>query len=137
MKKSAVFLLLTFSLFFSSCKKYVQQQEQDAALNLITNGTWMVQQFLQSGANITASFSGYVFQFKSDGTVVGTLGSTSVTGTWAADINNRTITSNFPAGSGILDNLDGVWKITDSSVTYVVANTSVGAGVNNLRLQKN
>jgi hypothetical protein len=137
MKKSAAFLLLTFSLVFSSCKKYVQQQEQDAAISLITNGTWMVQQYLQSGSNITASFSGYVFQFKSDGTVVGTLGGTSVTGTWAADINNRTITSNFPAGSGILDDLDGVWKITDSSVSYVVANTSVGTGVNNLRLQKN
>ena len=138
MKKAPPYLVLFCLLcFVLSCKKYIQKQEQNAAINLITDGTWSVTQFLQSGSNITASFSGYIFQFKSDGSVTGTKNGSFVTGTWAGNITNRTITSSFPTGSGILDNLDGVWKITDSSVDYVVANTPSGQGTDNLRLQKN
>ncbi|MBS1975688.1 MAG: hypothetical protein JST13_15175, partial [Bacteroidetes bacterium] len=126
--------LLAVSTF--SCKKLVQQQERNAAMNIITNGVWYVTLYSENGTDITSSFSGYVFQFKQDGTVVGTKDSVSITGTWAANINDHTITSNFPNASSPLVKLNGVWKITDSSVDYVVANATINDSTENLKLQK-
>ena len=124
------------SMSFFSCKKLIQQQEQNAAINIITNGVWYVQLYKENSNDITSSFSGYVFQFKQDGTVTGTKDSISTTGTWAADITNRTITSNFPGAANPLNKLNSVWKITDSSVDYVVANATISDSTENLRLQK-
>jgi hypothetical protein len=136
MKKTIPSLIILFTVSFFSCKKLVQQQEQTVALNIITNGVWHVTKYLQDSTDITTSLSSYNFQFKSDGTVTGTNGSVSVTGTWSTDIPSRTITSSFPAGSGAVNELDAVWKITDSSTTYVIANSTVNSNTNNLRLDK-
>jgi hypothetical protein len=129
-------LALLSGCFFFSCKKLVQQQEQNAAINIITNGVWYVQTYKQDTTDITASFSGYVFQFKQDGTVTGTKASISTSGTWVASITNRTITSNFPNPPSPLNMLNSVWKITDSGADYVVANTTINDSTENLRLQK-
>ena len=137
MKNAFVYGWLILGLYIVSCKKYVQQQEYNTAVNIITNGTWYVQQYLQDTTDITATLSAYKFQFKTDGTVTGTNGAISVTGTWQTDIPNRTITSSFPAGSGNLNELDGVWKITDSSPVYVVAHATINSNTDSLRLQKN
>jgi hypothetical protein len=119
-----------------SCKKFVQQQEQNVLVSMITNGVWYVQKYVQDTTDISSSFSGYTFQFRSDGTVTGMNGAISITGTWSGDITTETITSKFPASSGVLNDLDGSWKITDSSPTYVVANDTANSVKNNLRLQK-
>ncbi|MBS1917474.1 MAG: hypothetical protein JST87_14440 [Bacteroidetes bacterium] len=136
MKKKIAALVLFSALLFYGCKKIIQQQEQNALVSIITNGKWYVQKYVQDTTDITSSFSAYTFQFKSDGTVTGTNGTVSITGTWSGDLTSKTITSQFPAGSGILNDLDGTWKITDSSLTYVVANTTINSITNNLRLQK-
>jgi hypothetical protein len=136
MKIKAFFFVFLFGLCFFSCKKLVQQQEQNEAITIITNGVWYVQTYTQNSTDITSSFSGYVFQFNQDGTVTGTKDSVSTTGTWAADVNARTITSNFPAPPVPLNMLNSVWKITDSGVDYVVANTIINDSTENLRLQK-
>jgi hypothetical protein len=137
MKKTILALIVFLSVVFFSCKKYVQQQEENELINIVTNGLWHVQLYQQDTTDITNSFSGFNFQFRTDGTVTGTKNSVSITGVWAADINNRTITSGFPAGSGTLNNLDGVWKITDSGVDYVVSNMKAGSITDNLKLKKN
>jgi hypothetical protein len=129
-------LIICFGISISSCKKLVQKQEENEAIEIITNGVWTVQQYTENGTDITSSFSGYVFQFKQDGTVVGTKDSVSTTGTWSADVNNYTITSNFPSVGNPLNRLNSVWKITDSSLDYVVANTTINDSTENLRLQK-
>jgi hypothetical protein len=135
--KPKIYILFTlFAISSISCKKLIQQQEKSAAINIITNGQWYVQIYTNNGTDITSSFSGFLFQFKQDGTVVGINGTTSVTGTWAADIVNYTITSNFPNAANPLNKLNGVWKITDSSVDYVVANATINDSTENLRLQK-
>ena len=136
MKLKICFFTLLFVSFFISCKKLVQQQEQNAAIDIITNGLWYVQTYEQDSTDITPSFSGYVFQFKQDGTVIGSRDSISTSGTWSADITNRTITSNFPNPPSPLNMLNSVWKITDSGVDYVVANSTINDSTENLRLQK-
>lgn len=105
-------------------------------LNIITNGVWYVQTYNEDSIDITASFSGYVFKFNQNGTVTGTKDSVATNGTWSANVNNRTITSNFPSPPAPLNKLNGVWKITDSGLDYVVANSTINDSTENLRLQK-
>lgn len=104
-----------------SCKKYVRQQEQNAALSIMTNGNWYVSGYKQNTTDITASFSGYLFKFDANNTVTGTLGGTSVAGQWSDDIVARTITANFPGAGQPLVNLNATWRITDSYVDSVSA----------------
>jgi len=136
MKKTVLILFLLGSVLSNSCKKYVQQQEQNALVNLITNGTWIVTRYLENGSDITSSFSGYVFQFQANGIVSGTKGGTSSQGTWSGDINTRTITSDFPSAGSPLDKLNSVWKITDSYSDSVAANTTLDSSFNILNLHK-
>jgi hypothetical protein len=114
----------------------VEQQEQNVALGIITNGVWYVENYTQDSVDITTSFSGYVFKFNQNGTVIGTKDSVSTSGTWTANINNRTITSNFPNAVSPLNKLNSVWKITDSSDDYVIANATINDSTENLILYK-
>jgi hypothetical protein len=135
MKRKLVLLILP--LIFFSCKKIIQQQEENAVIQIMTSGVWYVQTFDQNDSTITPSFSGYTFQFYANGTVVAIKnGATAATGTWAGNINNQTITSNFPSSGDPLDKLNSVWTITDSGTNYVVAFANVGGSYDNLRLQK-
>jgi hypothetical protein len=135
MKKAGIALLIS-CLLFSSCKKFIQQQEQNALVKIMTDGVWVVTRYVENDTNITSSFSGYVFQFKSNGTVTGTKQDSIVNGTWAGDINARTITSNFPTASNPVNKLNSVWKITDSYPDSVAAKTTIDSNTNILNLHK-
>jgi hypothetical protein len=115
-----VFLLIFTSLLFS-CKKYIQQQEQKAALAIITNGVWYVQLYQQNDSNITASFSGYLFKFDATGIVTGTKDTVSVKGVWSTNIAAKAVITNFPTAAVPVKYLNETWKITDSYTDSVVA----------------
>ena len=136
MKKTGIILLLLFSILSNSCKKYIQQQEQNALVSIVTNGVWVVTKYIETGSDITPSFSGYVFQFYTNGSVTGKNGSVTATGSWSGDINTKTITSNFPSAGDPLQKLNHTWKITDSYPDSVAANTAVSTGTNVLNLHK-
>jgi hypothetical protein len=124
MKHLYLIPILFLTIFTPSCKKYIQQQEQKAAMAIITNGVWYVDQYLQNDSNVTASFSGYLFKFDANGVVTGTRDSVSVQGVWSADIASRSIISNFPAAGDPVKKLNETWKITDSNATYVAASST-------------
>lgn len=121
-----------------SCKKAVQQQEQNIIVQAVTTGHWYVQQYIDTTTDVTADFSGYEFQFYQNGNVDAILGSvTKSSGTWSSDITNYTISANFPANaSDTLKRLNYTWKITDSYLDYVEAKTSTLNGSNILHLRK-
>ena len=123
MKLLYIALFLAMAIPLPSCKKYIQKQEENAVLQVMTTGVWYVQEYLQNDTDITATFSGYLFKFDANGTVTGTAGSLIVNGTWAADINNYTITADFPTVGAPLKELNETWKITDSYTNFVVANS--------------
>ena len=134
----SVFLLILVATM-PSCKKFVQQQEEKAALNIITNGVWIVNSYLANDSDVTASFSGYVFQFKSDGTVTGVNGASSTQGVWSANIVSRQIISSFAGAPDPLARLNASWTITDSGSNYVKANSpdpSDSSHINKLWLVK-
>ncbi|HMH31720.1 MAG TPA: hypothetical protein VK543_01755 [Puia sp.] len=136
MKKTVLIFLLFASISTGSCKKYIEQQQQNALVSLITNGTWVVTRYLDNGTDITSSFSGYVFKFNSNGTVSGTNSGVAEQGTWSGDINTRTITSEFPSAGDPLQKLNHTWKITDSYPDSVAANTTIDTSTNVLNLHK-
>jgi hypothetical protein len=135
MKRFLPFILIL--IFFFSCKKFIQQQEENAVIKIMTNGVWYVQTYNQNDTSIAALFAGYTFQFEADGTVLAIKDSATVaTGTWVGNVDNETINSNFPGAAIPLDQLNSLWKITDSSPTSVVANTTIGTDMEFLVLLK-
>ena len=61
-------IVLVFATGFFSCKKYIQQQEENAVIKIMTSGVWYVQTYNQNDSSITAMFTGYTFQFFANGT---------------------------------------------------------------------
>ena len=140
MKKSpfltALFLLLLIIPF--SCKKYIEQQEQNALVDLVTKGTWRITGYLDHQTNnITDSFSGYAFQFNENGTVYGIRFGQQTNGTWSANVSNKTITSDFPTATYPISMLNHTWTVTDSYTDSVAAKTAVDSSFNILNLHKN
>jgi hypothetical protein len=123
---------------FFSCKKYIQQQEKNAVLEIMTNGVWYVSGFQQNDSNLTASFSGYLFKFDANNIVTGTKDNIPLQGVWSADISKLTITTNFPAAGEPLGELNETWKITDSYTDSVsaTATDTVDHTTNILQLHK-
>src|ERR1700733_3125100 len=115
-----VFLMVSLVLLFS-CKKIVQQQEQKAALAVITDGLWYVSGYQENGVNITSSFSGYLFKFDANSTVTATKNSVATAGAWSVDIASQSIMANFPVANDTLKKLNETWKITDSYTDSVSA----------------
>jgi hypothetical protein len=140
MKKLLLYPVYFLSLLIIpfSCKKFIQQQEQNAIINLVTNGTWRITRYLDyQNIDITDSFSQYSFQFNKNGTIYGTRYGQQTNGTWTADVSNKTITSNFPAAAYPISMLNYVWTITDSYTDSVAAKTPVNSSFNVLNLRKN
>lgn len=105
-------------------------------MDAITNGEWQVHRFLEESADITLQFYGYRFQFHEAGSVDAKFFGLVESGTWAGDVNNLTITSQFPSAGDPLKKLNGVWKLTDSYWDYVEAEMVTSTGKNILHLIK-
>ena len=121
MKRLYLVALMLFVMLSFSCKKFIRQQEEKAALNIITNGKWYVEQYVQNDSDITTSFSGYLFKFDANGIVTGANDSISSKGSWVPDVPSKTISSIFPSASAPVSLLNGTWKIKDSYNDLVVA----------------
>ncbi|MBV7268819.1 hypothetical protein KCG49_06435 [Winogradskyella sp. WHY3] len=82
--------MLSFSLMSSMCSS----DDDDGSPNnnsqqiaeiesTAQSGTWRITNFNDSGENETSDFNGYDFTFNSDGSLVATNGSNTITGTWS------------------------------------------------------
>src|SRR5688572_17475008 len=120
-------LILTSSL---SCKKLIEKKQKAAIIEAMTTGVWLVEQYFENSVNITSDFLNYEFQFYENGTVKGMLGTEVANGTWVADVDKYTITSEFPAAGDPLVKLNFTWLIKDSYWDYVKAETTTPAGKN-------
>jgi hypothetical protein len=132
-------LILLSGILLVSCKKFIQNQEQKAVITDVTNGLWYVTSFTQNDSNITAAFSGYLFKFNTNNTVIGILNnSDSVPGDWLVNISARTITSDFPSAGYPLNRLNETWYVDDSYTDSVSAQwTDTAANMTNyLQLKK-
>ncbi len=135
MKKILAFILIVFA--FTGCKKTIQNAQEDALIQIMTNGQWSVTSYKKGVDDITADFFSYKFQFKSNRTVDAIKNNIfEKTGTWDGNAYNRSIFSNFENATNPLLLLNGTFIITDSGLTYVVANQTVNGEIRMLRLDK-
>ena len=139
--KNAIHLTATLilMLFFPfSCKKYVQQQEQNYIVSIVTNGTWRITGYLDHQTfNLTDSFAGYAFQFNQNNTLYGTRFGQQTNGTWTVNLIAKSITTNFPLATYPITLLNHTWIITDSYTDSVAAKAAVDTSFNILNLHKN
>jgi hypothetical protein len=124
-------------LLLGSCKKTIEKMKENAVINAMTDGQWVITSFVNNGTVITSDFSGYKFQYHSNYTVDAIKnGTIEKTGTWDGDAATMTITANFPNATTPLSLIDGAWHIDDNSWTYVVASLNTAGGSRTLRLEK-
>ncbi|HZE82996.1 MAG TPA: hypothetical protein VE035_01755 [Puia sp.] len=138
MKKIYFACLLFLIVTQPGCKKFIQQQEENAIVAAVTSGYWYVSEYLKNDSDITASFSGYLFKFDKNGTVVGTKDGASIQGVWTANIGAKQISSSFPSAGAPLKYLNETWNITDSYTNFVTAKSTdtTDSSSNILQLKK-
>ena len=131
------FLCFIVFTVLTGCKKITEKAEYDAITMAVTNGQWKVSRFVKGGNDVTIEFSEYKFQFLSNRTVDAIKnGSVNASGTWAANVENRSIASKFLNAQNPLLLLNGVWTITRNSWTFVEANQTINNEIYTLRLDK-
>jgi hypothetical protein len=132
----ALFLLVTVP--FGCKKNIVTSLQEDLVVKAMTDGQWKVTRFKRDTTDVTASFSLYKFQFRSDKTVEAINNNAIESkGTWDADAAARTIASLFSNNAAAtLVLLNGTWKITNNGWTFVEATQTVNNELRTLRLDK-
>ncbi len=136
MKKLTLFLL---AVSFIGCDpdKIIEEQQTNLVIQAITTGYWKVQNFTKGGADITTDFSSYKFKFNTNYTVDALYnGVIEKSGTWAADPNAQTITSNFSNASHPLVLLNGTYNINSTTWTSVNASQDYNGETRTMRLEK-
>jgi hypothetical protein len=135
MKKLIPALCLFF--FFTGCKKAIEKLKEDAIVNAMVDGQWVVTSFVQNGTDITADFSGYKFQYYRDKTVDAIKdGILEKKGTWDGDGSTMTTWATFSGVSAPLLLINGSWHIDNSSWTFVVATQTNSGETKTMRLDK-
>lgn len=115
----------------------IERTQENLIVQAMTTGQWKVTSFTRGANDVTSSFGTYQFQFKTNNTVDAiNSGSVEKTGSWSADSEALTITSNFSNVADPLALLNGTWNITNTTWTSVNATMTVGSEVRSLRLDK-
>ncbi|MCU0375297.1 MAG: hypothetical protein MUF24_08320 [Chitinophagaceae bacterium] len=119
--------MLTLLPFFS-CKKIVDQAQQNALYDLITNGRWELTRFNDAGTDRMAEYAGYQFQFFRNNTVSAyKTGQPDVSGNWTSNLQNLSFTADFSNAGLPLSRFTTGWVITRSTLTTVEAiSTDIG-----------
>ena len=84
-------LLLFLSALVVSCSKDESNQnddnsnasQQELTSQIAESGNWIISYFFDSDKEETSNFSGFIFQFQQNGTLLAVNGSTTVSGTWS------------------------------------------------------
>lgn len=135
MKRILAVCFLTVLL--TGCKKTVEQVQEDLVIKAMTDGKWKVTNFTLNSDNITADFTFYRFKYYSNKTVDAlNSGAVEKTGTWDGNASTMTTSANFITPGFPLSLINGNWKITRNSWTYVEATQTVGTDTKTMRLDK-
>jgi hypothetical protein len=136
MKRLIQFTILIVLMTSVACKKAVQNKEEQLLMAAITDGQWYVQQYVEGATDVSAQFSGYTFQFYNTGKVIGFISSDTTSGTWSGDVNNSSITSQFPTAGDPNKTLNGTWILSTTFTNYVEGYMTTASGKNTLHLAK-
>lgn len=109
-------LLVAASLSVVSCKK----QDSNQAVKDLEKGKWQITLYQDDGADETAHFVGYAFEFNSDFTVTATNGTITVKGTWTAEYEDNQNKLFLDMGPNApFNDLNDDWHIKKESNTSI------------------
>jgi PBP1b-binding outer membrane lipoprotein LpoB len=132
-----VIIVLLLAIILAGCKKNIEKIKENAVISAMTDGQWIITNFVNNGTVITSDFSSYKFQYYSNKTVDAiNNGVVEKTGTWDGDASTMTITANFPNAGPTVTLINGSWHIDNNSWTFVVASQISGSQAKTLRLEK-
>ncbi|HUR67415.1 MAG TPA: hypothetical protein VMZ03_13775 [Chitinophagaceae bacterium] len=133
-----VIAFVLIALLSSSCKKTIQNIQEDLVVKAMVDGQWKVTNFTLNGSNITTDFSTYRFKYYDNPKKVDAVknGSVEKTGQWGGNSADNTTWANFDVAPYPLSLINGTWNITRSSWTYVEATQTSGGDTKVMRLDK-
>ena len=136
MKKTLLFLSI-FGLFATGCKDKIENLQEDLVIKAMTDGEWHITNFTINSTAITSNFANYKFKYYSNKTVDAiNNGTVEKKGTWDGDAQTMTTSANFTGAVLPLSHINGSWKITKNSWTYVEATQTSGTDTKVMRLDK-
>ena len=135
-------LLLLISMFFSvGCKKDDNSSSNSTSVlnNTIQQGAWRITYFNDSDNDQTNHYTGYTFQFISNGTVTATNNGSNLSGTWSNGNDDSTakLVLNFSVNP--FAELNDDWHVTQQTSTIIKLEHVSGGngGTDYLTFEKN
>lgn len=120
-----------------ACKEESSTSIQNKLIESYVNqGKWKVELFQDKGNNKTDHFSGYVFQFKTDGTAEATKGGSTVKGTWSTGTDNSKTKLNLSFSTAPLDDVSEDWVIKSGDANSIRLEDESKDGVSYLNFEK-
>lgn len=128
--KKLFFIPLLFSIFMlnvaSTCSNDDDSSSSnnpsiDDVNNNVVSGAWNVTLFSESGSTQTSNFSGYNFNFATNGTLTAVNGNTTMTGTWSTGTDDSTpkMYINFNVSNGSFEEISEDWRILSNSSSKI------------------
>ncbi len=139
MKKTLSLLFISI-VFFSSCKK------DDAPVvtttnvsSTITNGSWRITYFAESGVDKTSNYNGNNFTFASGGVVTAVKNTTTVSGTWSIGNDDSKVKLVLVFTASNFTSLTQDWHVLERTDTKIrTQHVSGGSGTTDyLTFEKN
>jgi len=129
------FIIFGFLLSFTCCSDDSESSVKQTVINTITNGTWVITCFFDSGTDKTSNYDGYNFTFSNSNVLTVKKGSNTYTGTWNISDDNTSentlgdlhfnIACSTPP---LLEELSNDWNITESANVRIVLIDISGGG---------
>jgi hypothetical protein len=137
MKKIYILALSFLLLAVTGCKKAIENKQEDLVIKAMTDGQWIVTNFVLNSVNITPDFASYKFKYYENKTVDAIKnGTVEKTGQWDGNSSNNTTWANFTGVIYPLSLINGTWHIDRNSWTYVEASQTSGSDTKIMRLDK-
>lgn len=118
----SVFSLIAVACTTNDDSSNPNNQDLTQINETVSSGDWIITYFFDTDSDETSNFSGYVFSFNNDGSIVANNGSTSHTGTWSITDSNSNDDSNDDIDFNIL--FTSPMEFTDLSDDWDVVNIS-------------
>jgi hypothetical protein len=118
--KKLIYLLFPISAcFLFSCSNEVDIANPNDVKDIITQGKWKVNMYVDVNQDQTSDFAGYSFIFSKNGTLIADCNGTNCNGTWTEDAVARKITLNFTNATPVLERINNQWSLAEVNAGLV------------------
>jgi len=114
MKKPFLLFALKCSIifYFAACTGMEDYITDKAATPVVTEGAWVINEYLDSNSNHRNDFAGYTFTFNAAGDLTVKKNGIRTSGNWSEDDISKKIAIHLPSADPLLSQLNQHWKIT-------------------------